>query len=204
LFCSACGKELGTVAHIVNDELLCEDCYSKLDQENQTQNHTVVIGSDANEQRQTATQPVQATAQLELPPSDENALLARVLPAGESVLWKRSFSKGIVHRHLTFTEVVTNMRAMCIDDENVKLAGYIPLKMAEVFVDKEHREYSGVHTGVEARGMYGGTSSGTSVTYGNVNFMSNGRIFLTFFNVRDPNGLKNLINASKKSSMSRT
>ena len=190
------------MAHIVNDELLCEDCFSKLGKESQPQNHTVILGGDANEQRQAATHPAQA--QLEISPSEENAFLAKVIPAGESVLWKRSFSKGLVHRHLTFTEVVTNQRAMCIDDETVKLVGYIPLKIAQVFVDKEHREYSGVHTGVETRGMYGGTSSGTSATYGNVNFMSNGRIFLTFFNVRDPNGLKSLINASKKSSMSGT
>lgn len=188
----------------MNDELLCEDCFSKLSQANQPQTHTVVLGGDASGQRQAATHPTQAATQLEVPPSQESAFLVRVIPAGESVLWKRSFSKGLMHRHLTFTEVVTNIRAMCIDDENVKLVGYIPLKIAEVFVDKEHREYSGVHTGVEARGMYGGTSSGTSATYGNVNFMSNGRIILTFFNVKDPNGLKSLINTSKKSSMSGT
>ncbi|MDH2901520.1 MAG: hypothetical protein PXY39_11170 [archaeon] len=35
---------------------------------------------------------------------------------GEQVLWKRTFSKGIMHWEAAFTEVITNLRAFVIDD----------------------------------------------------------------------------------------
>lgn len=224
MFCSNCGKELGAVAHIRNDQLLCEDCFLKLGQGEQA-NHTIVIGEPAEEERKNATSiaapappppappapraasppaptqaPPQANPQAEFSPSQEGTLLSDFLMRGESILWKRSFSKGIVHRHLTFTEVVTNIMAMCIDDEKLKLIGYVPLRLAEVNVDKEQRIYEGAHSGVSSHGMYAGRSAGQSAMYGNVNFFANGKIILTFYNVRDPQGLKSLVNASKKSS----
>ncbi|MHB8699418.1 MAG: hypothetical protein ACYC7D_00155 [Nitrososphaerales archaeon] len=160
-----------------------------------------MIGQPSAEERNVASAAIpSAPAQADLAPSQEGTLISKFLVAGESILWKRSFSKGVFNRHLTFTEVVTNIRAASIDDEQLKLIGYVPLRISEISVDKERREYDGMHTGVGTHGVYTGLSSGQSVMYGNVNFIANGKIILTFYNVRDPQGLKNLVTASKKSS----
>ena len=129
----------------------------------------------------------------------ENALLQRAMLPGESILWQRSFSKGLLNRHLTCTEVVTSLKAIVIDDENLSILRFASLKNSVVTVDNQHRSYSGVHAGVSRYGAYTGTSTGQSVTYGNVNFIQNGAVALTLYNVSDPHGLKNLITAAQKS-----
>ena len=59
--------------------------------------------------------------------------------------------------------------------------------------------YSGVHTGYSRSGVYGGVSAGHSESYGSVSFIQDGRVSLTLYNVKDPNGLKELVLAAKKS-----
>jgi len=144
-------------------------------------------------------EPTPLHAPADLPPAEEHDLLAKFLIPGESVLWKRSFSKGIIRRHLTYTEVVTNLRAVCIDDERLILVRYAQVRQCEVSVENERRIYSGVHTGYSHSGVYGGISSGQSEMFGNVNFIQDGRIVLTLYNVNDPNGLKELVLAAKNS-----
>jgi hypothetical protein len=139
---------------------------------------------------------------VKLPPGQDNVVLSELIMPGESILWKRSFSKGIINRHLTFTEVVTNIRAVCIDDERLAVVRYASIRASDVSVESERREYSGVHSGYGRYGTYGGTSFGQSSTYGNLSFLENGRVVLTLYNVKDPHGLKDLIMASKKSMQS--
>ncbi len=235
MFCSHCGRLLGQTAHIVNDQLLCDDCFAKLGETHGASSPNIVgvqqpvsIGqvdeqdrkaiSDLMLPRQQTSLQVEdppATAQntaqplakmassdankVELAPSEEGTLLSKFLLPGESILWKRSFSKGILNRHLTCTEVVTNLRAAVIDDEKLSILRYAQLRNCEVTVDNQHRSYSGVHSGYSRYGGYSGTSVGQSVTYGNVNFIQNGNVLLTLYNVSDPHGLKSLISATRKS-----
>jgi hypothetical protein len=59
----------------------------------------------------------------------------------------------MIKRHLTYTEVVTNIRAMRIDDERFVLVRYAQVGQCEVSVENERRIYSGMHTGTLIQGL---------------------------------------------------
>jgi len=93
---------------------------------------TMPIGEeDENKRRSAATAGANGTpfpsqdestplhAPADLPTTEEHDLPARFLIPEELILWKRSFSKGIINTRPTYTEVVTNLRAVCTDDERL-------------------------------------------------------------------------------------
>jgi hypothetical protein len=229
MFCSNCGEQLGAVAHILNNELLCENCFLKLSPgAPPSSSYTIAFGLGNDEERMKASNEINALgspqpemrsqgqvdssaresavgessvdSQNPKTPSDESSLILKYLTPGETLLWKRSFSKGIINRHLTYTEFVTNKKAVCIDDEHGTPVRCALLQDAVIAITRERRDYSGTRTGYGHYGVYGGTSSGHSVTFGDLDFLVGGRVAMTLFNVRDPQGLKRLIEASVKSS----
>jgi hypothetical protein len=211
--CSNCGRSLEGVAHVQNDQLLCDDCFAKQESENGklSPHVTVPVGSEDENIRLTASSAGEngtpflvshANANSnEASPirNNQDSILARLLTPGESVLWKRSFSKGIFKRHLTYTEAVTNLRAVCIDDETGSVVRYAPLESSQVSVENERRIYSGVHSGYSRSGIYTGVSQGQNEQIGNLSFVHNGAVAVTFYNLKDPAGLKQLVLASKRS-----
>ena len=62
-------------------------------------------------------------SQTTVPPSH-----APFFSPGEQVLWKRTFSKGIIHREATFTEVITKLRAFVMDDPLNSIVRACPLR----------------------------------------------------------------------------
>jgi hypothetical protein len=214
LFCSNCGEPLGAVAHITNNELLCENCYLKVSSGASTAlAHTVALSLANDEERRDASSAISdeaehTPAQVAAPPlqqqppkaSEEVSIISKFIAPGEALLWKRSFSKGIINRHLTYTEFVTNRKAVCLDDEHGTAIRCALLRECSLAIVRERRQYSGTRAGYGHYGAYTGSSSGTSVTYGDLDFIVRGKVAMTLFNVRDPSGLKRLIEASVKSS----
>lgn len=219
MFCSSCGQALGGVAHVVNNQLLCENCFSKIGQVQATsQQHTVLLSHVNEDERVAASQAIPNENVPEVTPSAKQAasqvgtaggqmtgqsqvpVSSPFMFAGEQVLWKRTFSKGIIHREATLTEMITNLRVLCIDDQQQAIVRAAPLEDATIAVTNTRRDYSGVHTGFERYGAYTGVSRGSGVTIGNVQVFVQGRIVLTLSNIRDPFGLKRLIDNSVKSS----
>ncbi|MGI0083495.1 MAG: hypothetical protein ACREBQ_00265 [Nitrososphaerales archaeon] len=216
MFCSKCGQKLGSVAHIVNNELLCEDCFLNLGQaQNGDQQHTVFLSHINEDERVAASQaipngnvpqvtlPANQATQKSMPSGQvpqSSSISSPLMLSGEQVLWKRTFSKGIIHKEATLTEMITNLRVLCIDDLQQVIVRAAPLGSATIAVTNTRRDYSGVHTGFERYGAYTGVSRGSGVTIGNVQVFVQGRIVLTLSNIRDPFGLKRLIDNSVKSS----
>ena len=218
MFCSSCGQKLDNVAHVVNNELLCENCFLKLEHaQSSSQKNTVFPNRVAEDERVAASHaiPSESVPEVTIPPNQaaqigmptSQGLQSNQPPASsplmlpnEQVLWKRTFSKGVIHREATLTELITNLRVLCIDDQHQIIVRAAPLGGATIAVTNTRRDYSGVHTGFERYGAYTGVSKGSGVTIGDVQVFVQGRIILTLSNIRDPFGLKRLIDDSVKSS----
>ncbi len=221
MLCSNCGKPLGAVAHIWNDQLLCEACYLKAQSEAQTQtpHTTVFIAKHDDQERAEASQaiPLEANPAPTMPfagapaPSSPpassgpqpqtlsvSAFDSKIFP-GEHILWKRTFSKGIIHRHESFTEVITNYRATVFDDVLKEIVRACPLRNAVIVVTNTRRDSSQFRTGYGHEGEFVSSGMSTGRTLGDVQFFLNGSPVVTYRNVVDPFGLKRLVEGSEKS-----
>jgi hypothetical protein len=214
MFCSSCGKPLGAVAHIYDNQLLCEDCFLKSTNKTQstTPSSTVFVSKHDDQQRAAASQSIpyesnpqpgasgintasQSSGQTTIPPTH-----ALFFFPNEQILWKRTLSKGIIHREATFTEVVTNLRAFVVDDALKSIVRACPLRGSVVVVTNTRRNYSNARMGYGYSGRYASTGLGTSQTFGDIQFMMNGNLILSLHNIVDPYGLKKLVEGTVKSS----
>ncbi len=209
--CTSCGQPLGAVAHIYNDKLLCEACWIKIGapQAANSPAHTVLIGQHDDAARAEASKsvPNENITTVSAPPDTAGGNAAPIpvsnpalLLQGEQVIWRRTFSKGIIHRHPSINEVLTNMRVCVVDDVLGSIVRAYPLANTSVAVTNSRRMYGGVRTGYGRGGLYTGTGTGTSVTYGDIEFVNQGNVVLVFHHVADPYGVKNLVMAALKSS----
>jgi hypothetical protein len=132
------------------------------------------------------------------PPPPQIAHPALLLP-GEQILWKRTFSKGIIHRHETVIEAITNMRILVVDEVLRAIVRAIPLSNAMLVVTNTKRQYTGARSGYGQKGFYSSVGGGTSTTYGDIEFVSQGSVVFVLKNVRDPFGCKNLLSAAIRS-----
>ncbi len=192
-----------------NDQLLCEDCFLEIKGTSETTSPstTVFVGNHNDQERADASQSIPAESNPELPSSSPAQAEQKVAPPhlslfypGERVFWKRTFSKGIVHREATFTEVITIVRAFVIEDAINSIVRACPLRGSEVVVTNARRDSTQVRTGFGYSGHYASTNASTGRTLGDVQFMLNGNLVLTLHNLADPYGLKKLIEGSVKSS----
>ncbi len=92
------------------------------------------------------------------------------------------------------------MRVCVVDDVLGSIVRAYPLANTRVAVTNSRRMYGGVRTGYGRGGLYTGTGTGTSVTYGDIEFVNQGNVVLVFHHVADPYGVKNLVMAALKSS----
>lgn len=206
--CSNCGQPLGAVAHIWKDQLLCEECYDKAvgnSLQGQSPSTTVFIAKHDDQERAQASANTQ-----EDPPADNqqapiltnqatSAPHPSLLYPNEQVLWKRTFSKGIIHRNPTFTEVITSERALVLDDTLRSIVQACPLRNCIVVVTNTRRDSNQTRMGYGYGGHYGSAGLGTSHTIGDHQFLLNGNIVMTLHNIADPSGLKGLIEGVIKS-----
>lgn len=242
MFCSNCGKALGAVAHIYNNELLCEDCFLKIGADAQanstatTFSHTILIGRHDDQERANASLAIPADSEPETSEStgttipnsattsstsNSSSSLSAPIPSsqaavkiqggvdspahsallyhGEQILWKRTFSKGIIHREETFTEAITNLRALVVDDKIGAIVRACPLKGCQVVVTNTRRDSTQVRGGYGRYGTFGSTGFSRSSTSGDIQFLMQGNIVLTLHNIRDPFGLKRLVEGSLRS-----
>jgi hypothetical protein len=211
LNCSSCGKPLGAVAHIYDDKLFCEDCWIKIGapQGANSPAHTVLIGQHNDDDRARAAQtvPNENISTVSLPPGSSPATSPTPIPMahpslflpGEHVIWKRTFSKGIIHRHPTVIEAITNKRILVVDEELRAIVRAVPVSTTTMVVTNTKREYSSVRSGYGQRGVYSSVGGGSSVTYGDIEFVSQGNVVFVLRRIRDPFGVKNLLAAAFKS-----
>ena len=133
------------------------------------------------------------------------------LAEGESILWHRESTQGLIHKEVTMEEAVTNRRCLKYDVKNKQILAQIGLNNGpEVIVMNLHRINDSLGGGVFLTprmfglpslggfGVYGGPRRGTLKVFGDVSFMYQSKAVLTFENVKDPQGVRQLVMALER------
>lgn len=118
------------------------------------------------------------------------------LGEGEEVLWQRQLTKGVFKKQVVAVERITNYRI----NQNEKVIGFGMVE--DIVVMNRHSVSSGSSAGV-ITGRYGartmvGSGSSKSHQVGDLVFMYQGKPFITFQQVTDPNGISDLLKSAWK------
>jgi hypothetical protein len=132
------------------------------------------------------------------------------LTDAERILWHRDLTHGLIHKEATFEEAVTNKRCLRYDVSNKRVVAQVGLdSMPEVVIMNVHRVNDSLGGGIFLTprmlglpglpvGVYGGPRRGNLKIFGDVSLLVSGNIVMTFENIKDPQGLKQLIQALKR------
>jgi len=133
------------------------------------------------------------------------------LTEGENILWHKETTKGLVHKEVVIEEAVTNKRCLKYDTQNKTVVAQIGIThWPEVVIMNLHRVNDSLGGGVFLTprmfglpglggfGVYGGPRRGVLKVFGDVSFLSEGKVIMTFENVKDPQGVKQLVEALKR------
>jgi len=135
------------------------------------------------------------------------------LVEGEEMLWHRSSTKGLLHKQVVMEEAVTNKRLLKYDVENKRIVAQLGINHSpQVVVMNVHRVNDSLGGGVFLTprmfglgglggfGLYGGPRRGNIKIFGDVSFMNEGKVVLTFENVQAPQGVRMLVESLKRQS----
>jgi hypothetical protein len=191
MFCSNCGTELQP------NSQLCPSCGASITraapiQQGTAQNPDEIIAENSSVE----VQKVQS-----LIPLNE----------GERILWHKETTHGLLHKDVILEEAVTNRRCVKFDTVNKTVTAQIGIThWPEVVVMNLHRVNDSLGGGVFLTprmfglpslggfGVYGGPRRGVLKVFGDVSFLSEGKVIMTFENVKDPQGVKQLVEALKR------
>jgi RNA polymerase subunit RPABC4/transcription elongation factor Spt4 len=129
------------------------------------------------------------------------------LTEGETILWHRESTHGIIHKEVATEDAVTNKRCLKYDVQNKQVVAQVGIdKMPEVVIMNIHRVNDSLGGGVFLSprmlglpiGLYGGPRRGNMNVFGDVSLMVNGSLIMTIENVKDPQGVRQLIQALKR------
>jgi hypothetical protein len=132
------------------------------------------------------------------------------LAEGEKILWHRDSTHGLIHKEVASEEAVTNKRCLRYDVPNKRISAQVGIdNMPEVVIMNVHRVNDSLGGGIFLTprmlglpglplGLYGGPRRGNLKIFGDVSLLVNGGIVMTFENVKDPQGLRQLIQALKR------
>lgn len=129
----------------------------------------------------------------------------------ERILWHKETTRGLVHKEVVMEETVTNKRCLKYNTENKQIVAQIGIThWPEVVIMNLHRINDSIGGGVFLTprmfglpglggfGVYGGPRRGTLKVFGDISFLSEGKVIMTFENVKDPQGVKQLVEALKR------
>jgi hypothetical protein len=133
------------------------------------------------------------------------------LNEGERILWHKETTHGLLHKDVVLEEAITNRRCVKFDTVNKKVTAQIGIThWPEVVIMNLHRVNDSLGGGVFLTprmfglpglggfGLYGGPRRGVLKVFGDVSFLSEGKVIMTFENVKDPQGVKQLVEALKR------
>jgi len=182
MFCSQCGSP------IQPEQSVCPKCGVQI----QTVNPNAIIAEETK--------------------SETKTQIASTIPLaeGENILWHRDSTHGVIHKEVTLEEAVTNRRCVKYDVQNHQVLAQVGIEnMPEVVIMNVHRVNDSLGGGVFLTprmlglpglpfGLYGGPRRGNLKISGDISLMVNGGIVMTFENVNDPQGVRQLIQALKR------
>jgi len=146
-------------------------------------------------------------------PQVETPKIASSIPLteGESILWHKETTHGLVHKEVVTEEAVTNRRCLKYDNQTKNIVAQIGIThWPEVVIMNVHRVNDSLGGGVFLTprmfglpglggfGVYGGPRRGNLKVFGDVSFLSEGKVIMTFENVKDPQGVRQLVEALKR------
>jgi len=146
-------------------------------------------------------------------PQTETSQITSSIPLteGERILWHKETTHGLVHKEVTMEEAVTNKRCLKYDTQSRNIVAQIGIShWPEVVVMNVHRVNDSLGGGVFLTprmfglpglggfGVYGGPRRGNLKIFGDISFLSEGKMILTFENVKDPQGVRQLVEALKR------
>jgi len=132
------------------------------------------------------------------------------LTDGERILWHKETTHGLLHKEVTVEEAVTNKRCLKYDAQSKNIVAQIGIThWPEVVIMNVHRVNDSLGGGVFLTprmlglpalpfGVYGGPRRGNLKVFGDVSFLSDGKVIMTFENVKDPQGVRQLVEALKR------
>lgn len=119
--------------------------------------------------------------------------------------WVHEVKKGVLKPKRVEKWAITNYRAYIYTDEQENSPAYFDsagLAISEVVVMNQYRESNSSRVGgfVSRRGMgiYSGSGTSTSTSYGDLVFLIGGKEALRFRGISDPHGVKRVVDTLKK------
>lgn len=191
MFCSNCGTELPAGAQA------CSNCAAAIAPPRPT-----TLGAPQNTDRIIAESPS---------PELQQVQSSVPLSEGERILWHKETTRGLVHKEVVMEEAVTNKRCIKYNTENKQVVAQIGIShWPEVVIMNVRRVNDSLGGGVFLTprmfglpglggfGVYGGPRRGFLKVFGDISFLSEGKVIMTFENVKDPQGVKQLVEALKR------
>lgn len=116
---------------------------------------------------------------------------------GESIIWHNPQTEGVINKHATWLEVITNHRILQYRFQQHS-ANYVTLPILEdVVVMNQKRMSQSNSYGSYGRSRYHiagmGANRSTGITIGDIVFVSQGRPIIIFHQIQDPCGLVKLV-----------
>jgi hypothetical protein len=128
--------------------------------------------------------------------------MAPFLSSGEQIIWNNIKTKGIVNKKIQWLDLVTDYRVYQYDYDN-KLGNFVLISgIDDVVVNNQRRISNSNRYGTYAHSRYAtaafGNTKTTSMTIGDVVIIADGKPYVTFAGVSDPNGLAKVIKSMRK------
>jgi len=189
MFCSNCGAELQTDAQV------CPRCG---------------FTARANPVPLGASQDPNAVISENPQPEIQQVTSQIPLTDGERILWHKETTHGLLRKEVTIEEAVTNKRCVKYDTQSRSIVAQIGINhWPEVVIMNVHRVNDSLGGGIFLTprmlglpalpfGVYGGPRRGNLKIFGDVSFLTEGKVIMTFENVKDPQGVRQLVEALKR------
>ena len=126
-------------------------------------------------------------------------------------MWHKETTHGLIHKDVVMEEAVTNKRCLKYDTRSRSIVAQIGIThWPEVVIMNVHRVNDSLGGGVFLTprmlglpglggfGVYGGPRRGNLKVFGDISFLSEGKVIMTFENVKDAQGVKMLVEALKR------
>ena len=189
VYCSSCGTQA------TSNELICRKCGVKI---LRPPANTLATDDIITEKTSDTVQQVNS----KIP-----------LTSDESILWHKESSRGLIHKEVIVEEAVTNKRCLKYDVQTGQIIAQIGINHLPQIVVMNIRRINdslggGVFLtprmfglpGLGGLGVYGGPRRGYLKVFGDVSIMNEGKVVMTFEDVKDPQGVRQLIEALKRES----
>lgn len=118
----------------------------------------------------------------------------------EVVLWSHTAEKGIIKKTPMWRWVITNFRVFDYDEEEQIMHRHLLIRDLDDVIVMDPQQTSESSGYGSFNGFAVGFSNTKSKTIGDISFLKNGKILVTFGGISDPYGVADMVKSIKKQS----